>query len=107
MSVAANSPPSQAATPYVDYTYSTRSSIFVKWNLNQDGLGVGGLISGYKLYMDDGIGGDFQVVMDTVGYTSQIQEHLAVNLTASLEYRFQLEAYNYNELAPGPRSSTA
>ena len=59
LSVAANSPPSQANTPYVDYTYSTRSSIFVRWNLNLDGLGFGGLISGYKLYMDDGIGGDF------------------------------------------------
>lgn len=45
--------------------------------------------------------------MDTVGYTSQIREYLAVNLTASLSYRFQLEAYNYNELAPGQKSATA
>jgi hypothetical protein len=79
----------------------------VEWALTSDGLGPGGLISGYKLYMDDGEGGDFNVVMDTVGYSSQIKEYLAVNLTESLQYRFQLEAYNYNELAPGDLSEVS
>ena len=102
LSVAANSPPVKANTPLVDYSLSSRTSIFVSWVLNSDGLGEGGLISGYKLYMDNGLGGDFNVVMNTVGYSSQLREYLAVNLTESLQYRFKLEAYNYNELAPGP-----
>lgn len=46
------------------------------------------MITGYKLYMDDGYGGDFELVLDTVGYTSQINEYVAVNLTESLLYRF-------------------
>jgi hypothetical protein len=77
LSVAAISPPNQPSTPVVDYAYSSRTSIYVSWDLNEDGLGEGGLITGYKLYMDDGAGGDFVTVMDTVGYTSQIREHLA------------------------------
>ena len=104
LTVACSSPPEQADMPAVDYSLSSRTSIFLKWQLNADGIGPGGLISGYKLYMDDGYGGDFELVMNTVGFTSQINEFLAMNLTASLQYRFQLEAYNYNELAPGPKS---
>lgn len=50
LSVAASSPPSQANTPTVDYTHSSRTSIFVEWQLNTDGISPGGLISGYKLY---------------------------------------------------------
>lgn len=46
--------------------------------------------------MDDGHGGDFVNVMDTVGFNSHIQEYNAQNLTESLLYRFYLEAYNFN-----------
>jgi hypothetical protein len=59
LSVAVTSPPSKAATPVVDYEHSSRTSIYVSWELNKDGHGVGSKITGYKLYMDDGIGGDF------------------------------------------------
>lgn len=38
--------------------------------------------------MDDGYGGELFEVMDTVGYTAQIGEYLATNLTAGLQYRF-------------------
>jgi hypothetical protein len=58
VSIAANEPPEQSATSVVDYTQSTRNSIFVSWDLNEDAIGEGGLITGYKLYMDDGYGGE-------------------------------------------------
>jgi len=57
--------------------------------------------------MDDGHGGDFVNVMDTVSFNSHIQEYNAQNLTESLLYRFYLEAYNFNELAASPISDLA
>ena len=57
--------------------------------------------------MDDGIGGDFQIVQDTVGYNSDINSYTATGLVSSLQYRFYVQAYNYNELAPGPISDYA
>jgi len=33
LTVACNAPPSKAPTPVVNYSYSTRSSIFVSWDL--------------------------------------------------------------------------
>lgn len=102
LSVAAVNPPLKAATPQNDYSFSSRTSVFVNWQLNEDGLGSeGGLISGYKLFMDDGEGGDFEVVYDTVGYSSHLDSFLATNLTTSALYRFRLQAYNYNTLQPG------
>lgn len=70
VSIAANEPPLQSATPVVDYTLSTRTSIFVSWDLNDNAIGDGGLITGYKLYMDDGYGGELEEVLTTVGFTN-------------------------------------
>jgi hypothetical protein len=42
------------------------------------------MISGYKLYIDDGFGGDFRVI-----------------------FRFIVEPYNYNVLQPGAMSDIA
>jgi hypothetical protein len=68
LSVAATSPPTKAATPQVDYTLSDRMSLHLKWDLNSDGPGgIGTAISGYKLYMDDGRGGLFSAIFDSVG----------------------------------------
>lgn len=46
--------------------------------------------------MDNGFGGDFNPIFNSVGQTSQVGEFLATNLSASLQYRFKVEAYNYN-----------
>ena len=62
VSIAASSPPAKASTPTVDYTYSSKSKLFVKWTLSPDAIGPGGLITGYKLYADDGLGGEFKVI---------------------------------------------
>jgi len=65
------------------------------------------MISGYKLYIDDGFGGDFRVIFNTVGFNSDINEYLVSNLTAALQYRFIVEPYNYNVLQPGAMSDIA
>ena len=88
LSVACVSPPSQANKPEITYSLSTRTSIFVSWLPNEDGLDDGGLITGYKLYKDDGYGGQLKLAFDTVGYSAEITEFMAVNLTQALLYRF-------------------
>jgi hypothetical protein len=70
LSVACNAPPPKAPTPIVNYSYSSRTSIFISWNLTQDGIGSGGKITGNRLYMDNGRGGDFNLILDTVGQSS-------------------------------------
>jgi hypothetical protein len=82
--VAATSVPAKAQTPLVDYSFSSETSIYVSWELNKDGLGEGGKISGYKLYMDDGKGGDFAVVFDSVGSNAQINSFRATQLKTAL-----------------------
>jgi hypothetical protein len=99
LSVAAIDPPAKASTPVHDFSLSTRTSIYVSWQLNPEDS-----VTGYLLFMDDGIGGDLEVVYDTVGYNEHINSFIATNLTASHQYKFRLQAYNYNTLAPGELS---
>ena len=62
----------------MDYSLSTRESIYVSWDLNQDGPGLdANLITGYKLWMDDGKGSELKVVLNTVGYNAHIDSYLA------------------------------
>lgn len=55
--------------------------------------------------MDDGLGGPFRVIYDTVVLTPEIRHYLVPNLTHSLNYRFFVEAYNFN--GAGPASDIA
>jgi len=106
VSIAAVGPPSKPATPSVDYKLSTRSQLYVKWSMNADGTSPGGLITGYKLYADDGIGGEFSLIQSTVGFTSQIAEYLYTGLEAGRNYRFKVVAYNFNP-TPSPDSDAS
>lgn len=56
--------------------------------MNDDGIVPGGQIAGYILYIDDGYGGDFKPIFNSVGLTSQVGEFLATGLLPSLQYRF-------------------
>ena len=96
VSIAAIDPPAQASTPVIDYELSSSTSIFVSWQRNTDGEAPGGLITGYSLFMDDGYGGRFTEILNTVGTSPLISEHLATDLSQSLTYRFKVVAYNYN-----------
>lgn len=82
---------------------SSRTSLFVTWPLNSDSVSPGGLITGYQLVMDDGYGGEFVKVLDTVSISARINEFYAANLTQGLIYRFKVRAYNYND-EPGAYS---
>jgi len=79
----------------------------VKWDRNVDAAGTGGLITGYVLARDDGMGGLFTNILDTRGTSPQISEHLITGLTSSLLYRFKVTAYNYNNLAAGESSDSS
>jgi hypothetical protein len=96
VSIAAIDPPAQASTPVIDYELSSSTSIFVSWQRNTDGEAPGGLITGYSLFMDDGYGGKFTEILNTVGTSPLISEHLATDLSQSLTYKFKVVAYNYN-----------
>jgi hypothetical protein len=104
LSVATAAPPVKANTPTVDYSKSSKTSLFIKWARNSDAPGPGGLITGYTLFMDDGKGGKFVQILDTRGTSPKIAEYLATGLTTSLLYRFKVVAHNYNSLAAGPES---
>ena len=92
--------------PTIDYELSGSSSIFVSWVRNTDDAEPGGLITGYSLYMDDGYGGAFTEILNTVGTSPLISEYLTTGLTLSLTYRFKVVAYNYNP-EPGAASDFA
>ena len=96
LSIAASDPPNQAATPTVDYSISNKNSLFVTWQITLDSISPGGIITGYKLYADDGLGGNFNVILNTVGLSSKINEYLFTGLITSRLYRFKIIAYNYN-----------
>jgi len=46
--------------------------------------------------IDDGVGGDFQVSLDTVGLNADTDSHLVSGLTTGLTYRVKLVAFNFN-----------
>lgn len=48
-------------------------------------------VQSYRLYVDDGYGKDFSLILDSL-----IDEHLATNLTAGIAYSFKLTAVNFN-----------
>jgi hypothetical protein len=54
-----NDKPAQPLPPTVNYAYSDKTSLFIQWTKVSDGIGIGGLIKGYQLFMDDGEGGNF------------------------------------------------
>ena len=74
------------------------------WARVADGVDPGGLIQGYSLHVDDGFGGRFTEVFNSVGVSRLVSEHLVTGLTLSLTYRFYVIAYNYNGMKHGAAS---
>jgi hypothetical protein len=64
------------------------------------------LITGYKLYADDGLGGEFELIQSTVGFTSQIGEYLHTGLVPARNYRIKVVAFNFNP-TPSLESETS
>ena len=62
------------------------TTVLVAWQEPADG---GAPINAYQLQMDDGEGGDFQLL-----YNGNVFQHLAANLRSGLGYRFRVLAEN-------------
>lgn len=103
---AAAEKPAAPNVPRIVYEWSSKSTIFVEWDRVSDGVaGPGSLIKGYRLLMDDGLGGPFKVLYDTTPFSPQILNYLASDLTNYLNYRFKVIAVNFN--GEGPESPIA
>lgn len=76
LSAAVIGKPATPSAPTVDYTQSNSTSLYVQWTLVADGTLPGGKITGYKLYMDDGYGGNFRVIYNTVNISPNINGFL-------------------------------
>lgn len=76
------------------------------WTLTPDGPSPGGLITGYILYMDDGKGGAFTPIFNSIDYSPTLNYFLVSNLITALPYRFYLVAYNTNGAGPASNIAT-
>jgi hypothetical protein len=77
----------------------SEDSITVSWQVVSDKQGEAGRILGYKLYMDNGLHEDFQVVMN--GETSpDILTHTVTGLQEGRPYRFKVDASNFVGVGP-------
>ncbi len=101
--VAAASPlPTAPAAPYKVNSKSTLTSIYVEWNYVIDPSAP---IIGYKLFMDQGNNGDFQVIFDGTGKPGLVG-FLKQNLTTGTAYRFKVRSVNFNgESVDSPEST--
>ena len=96
VTIAAVDPPDQPSAPTINYDLSSESSLFIYWVRVADQQSPGGLVTGYSLLMDDGFGGTFSEVFNSVGSSALISEYLVTGVTLSLTYRFKVVAYNFN-----------
>ena len=96
LDVAAVDPPDQLYQPTVNYELSGIDSLLIEWSRVTDQAAPGGLITGYSLHMDDGYGGRFTEVFNSVESAPLITDYLVTDVTLSLTYRFYVIAYNFN-----------
>ena len=87
--------PDQAATPAKINALSTTTSIAIQWNLNTDHQAPGGSVTGYKIFMDDGMNGDFEEIFYGKNVPS-LHEYIVNDLIPSRAYRFRIQAENFN-----------
>jgi hypothetical protein len=97
LSVPIASLPDQAFAPTM--LAHSKDSISVGWQVVADKEGVTGRVRGYRLYMDNGLREDFEVVMN--GETSpDIISHTVTGLSEGRPYRFYVEALNFVGVGP-------
>jgi hypothetical protein len=90
--VAASPLPTAPGAPYKVISKSSLTSIFVEWNYVLDNSSP---IIGYKLFMDEGNNGNFQLIFDGTGKPG-FTSFLKSNLTVSKAYRFKVRSVNFN-----------
>lgn len=90
--------PDQPTTLSVSSIDST--SITLEWGISSDKELP---VIGYQLEIDDGYGGDFEVLYNGYNFPN-VRQYTATGLTRGLEYKFQLKALNFN--GPGAASNS-
>jgi hypothetical protein len=85
--------PNKPYTPYKIEDKSSKTSIAVKWEENDDK--VTSKLTGYKLFMDDGFNGPYTLILDGTNFPNT-HEYTAQNLITGLPYRFRVVAVNIN-----------
>jgi len=90
--VAASPLPTAPGAPYKVISKSSLTSIYVEWDYVLDNSSP---IIGYKLYMDNGNDGNFELIFDGTGKPG-LTGHLVTNLTTSKAYRFKVRSVNFN-----------
>ena len=100
ISATASRLPDAPGTPTIDWTQSSRTSLFVRWVASSTGSLPESPILGYQLQMDSG-NGTFVQVYDGA-FKPGILGHLVDGLTNGHLYSFRVIALNYNgESVPG------
>jgi hypothetical protein len=93
ITVETSTKPSQLGKPTVDWTKSSKTSLFVEWDASTD---TDATIEGYILSMDNGEGGPFTDVFS--GYfESSTTSFLKAGLITGKKYRFRVRAIGFNE----------
>ena len=87
--------PDQASSPTKILYLSSKTSIAIEWNLNIDHQLPGGVVTGYKVQVDDGLNGDFSDIFYGKNVPS-LHQYILKNLVAQRGYRFRIQAENFN-----------
>ena len=90
--------PTAPNSPTVNRQMSSTNSLYLSWVAVADGVGDGGVITGYELQIDDQGQGNYATIMYGVGQPQRTY-FLATNLSGKL-YNVRVRAYNFN----GPSS---
>jgi hypothetical protein len=87
--------PDKPAQPTKILSLSTKTSIAIEWALNTNHHLPGGAVTGYKVFVDDGLNGDFTEVFYGKNVPS-LHELIAADLVQQRPYRFRIQAENFN-----------
>ena len=104
-SVALASPPAKANPPSKVAALSTSEKIVLLWTPPATTASPGGDITGYRLEMDDGLGGNFTIIYDSTSTPSLTQVVVGgasglVSAVSGRGYRFRLAGRAFNGLGP-------
>jgi hypothetical protein len=87
--------PDKANKPTKISSLSSSTSLAFSWIGNTDYALPGGKVSGYKIYMDNGLNGDFVEIYYGKNVPN-IREYIATRLEPQRPYRIRIQAENFN-----------
>jgi hypothetical protein len=85
--------PAKPNAPTKDESQSDKTTITMAWSVNADTQSTAGDITGYKLYMDDGNNGDFELIFHGLNQPD-VRSYQAQGLFTGKAYRYKVLAEN-------------